>query len=139
MKLKIVNFLKKLLFFFPSKLPSGLAQFDAFAQDIIDVYGLPDNDSFKWVVAYQLQHLDADKDYKWMKFLFGNAYASKRRIYLEIRGAESRQTAGEVFRIIKERQMAAAAAQAGQTSPTSAPVAATPATALSVVRGPEGS
>lgn len=132
---KVKNFFTRLSFFLPSRLPSGIPQFEAFAKSIIKAYGLPDNDSFYWIVAYQLQHFDRSKDYKWMQLLLGNAYCSKRRIYLEIRGAESRQTAGSVFVAIKEKQQADAAKQQS-ASQSASPVVTTPSLTV-VSNGPE--
>lgn len=127
---KVKRFLQRLSFWLPSKLPSGLTEFNTFAQSIINAYSLPDNDSFKWIIAVQVMHFDRAGDYKWQKQLFGNAYAAKRRVYLEIRGAEARQTAGEAFRIIKEKQQQEAAAK--QAAQASTP-AVSSAPALSVV------
>ncbi len=140
MKTKIVNFLKRLAFFFPSKLPSGATEFEAFASDIITTYGLPNNDSFRWIIAQLLMHFDRQNSYKWQKMLFGNGYGSKRYFYLEIRGAEARQTGGQLFVQIKENdQKKRAAAEAAAQQSTASPAAVTPAPALSVVpSGPQG-
>lgn len=133
MKEKLLNLLARLSFWLPSKVPSGMKEFQAFSNSIIKTYGLPDNDSFHWVVAYQLAHFDRSKDYKWLQLLLGNAYIAKRRIYLEIRGAESRQTAGSVFTMIKEKQQAELKA----ASEPKAAAVTTPALSVVPANGPE--
>lgn len=56
--------LHKLVHFFPSRLPIGLTEFNTWADDIIDTYGAPKNDTSKWALATAIMHLDASNAYK---------------------------------------------------------------------------
>lgn len=58
------RFFRRLLAFFPTKLPSGLQEFDMWAEDIIDLYQAPNNDSVKFTLAVMVLHLDSTTAYK---------------------------------------------------------------------------
>lgn len=45
------KFIKQILGHFPTRLPIGLTEFEAWYKDIVTTYDLLDNDSIKWAVA----------------------------------------------------------------------------------------
>lgn len=132
MKQALLRALRKLRNFFPSLVPSGAAEWNSFTASIIDTYQLPNNDSFRWIVAKYLMHFDRDRDPVLLRLLFGNGYVAKRRIYLYIRGAEGTQTAMHFFEEIKKAQQAAVVAKQlesdvkGPVAVTSAPLSVVP-------------
>lgn len=83
----------------PTPLPRGMAEFNDWAQSIIEVYGLPDNDSVRWGLATMIMHLDVSKQ---KDDRVPKAYFAK----LCWIGA-SKQVAGAVFVEIKEKAEAA--------------------------------
>lgn len=87
--------LKRLLAHLPSKLPQGLTDFETWATDIIETYGMPNNDSVKFALAVQILHLPATAAYK-PKAYFGHTL---------IKGAAS-QVAGQVMQDLKAKQAA---------------------------------
>lgn len=82
----------------PTKLPQGLTEFKSWADDILDLYGLPNNDSTHFALATTIMHLPADKGYM-PKEYFGMTL---------IKGAAT-QVAYQVMQDCKERQAADAA------------------------------
>lgn len=56
MKLRLIRLYRQLLAFLPSALPFGLAEFEAWAADIIFTYNLPDNDSSRFMLSTMIQH-----------------------------------------------------------------------------------
>lgn len=85
---------------FPTAIPTGTAEFDAWAQFIMDNYKMPtaDVDSIKYALATMVMHL-------------GPTVAYKPRYYfaLALRASAAKQVAGGVFMEIKTRHQAAAA------------------------------
>lgn len=57
---------------FPTALPRGLTEFNLWSQSIIDTFGLPDNDSVRFMLATMVLHLDSTSAYK-PKLYFGFA------------------------------------------------------------------
>lgn len=94
--LKIKRLLNKVLFAIPSKLPVGMAEFDAWADSIIDTYDLPagvPKDQFKFVLADHVINTNSNT------FLI-----SRFKFAIALRMAASKQIAGAVFTQIKEDQ-----------------------------------
>lgn len=48
----------------PTKLPQGMAEFETWSNDIIDLYKMPNNDSIKFALATAVMHLSATDAYK---------------------------------------------------------------------------
>lgn len=80
---------------FPSALPQGRTQFDAWVSDIVNTYDLPtqDSDSISYTFATMIMHL-------------GPQGARKAKYYfvLSMRAAAAKQLAGSIFQEIKIRQ-----------------------------------
>lgn len=57
---KIRRFLAPLRAFFPSALPQGKSEFEAYAASVCELYGFPYNDDYSHMVAAMIQHLGAD-------------------------------------------------------------------------------
>lgn len=79
-----------------NNLPQGIAEFEAFANEIIAKAGLPDNDSTKWAVAAALMH------YPQPNF---KDYASPTDYLVDVlKRAATNQVAGQMFTDIKAKQ-----------------------------------
>ena len=89
----MINSVKRLLAHIPTKLPQGMASFEAWSDDIISTYNMPSNDSVKFAIAVAILHLKSDEGYK-PKAYFGN---------ILIKGASS-QIAQAVMQDCKARQ-----------------------------------
>lgn len=85
--------------YLPSRLPQGLTEFHAWADDIISLYGFPDNDSWRFALAATIVHLRE-----------GRAYVPKRYFGLILMKGASTQIAGQVMQDLKAKQNAAATA-----------------------------
>lgn len=92
--------LKYILSYLPSKLPVGMAEFNTWADSIINLLpagleGVPTDDK-KFVIASTVQRLDPSSNYK-------------PKVYFVkiLHSAAAKQVAGQVFLEIKERQKAA--------------------------------
>lgn len=64
MKQSVQRFFRRLFALIPTKLPQGRAEFIAWAEDILDLYGLPVNDSTRGALAVMVVHLNAQDGYK---------------------------------------------------------------------------
>jgi hypothetical protein len=80
---------------FPSALPQGMSEFEAWSEDILQTYGFPSNDSFKFALATMIMHGGPTQ-----------AYKSKHYFMLMLRAAAAKQIAGAVFVAAKEKQKA---------------------------------
>jgi hypothetical protein len=107
---KLKKLLKQVRARFPSKLPVGMSEFDAWADSIIDTYTLAtkNKDSIKFTLATSVMHLK-EKD----------AFIPKHHFYLILEAAAAKQIAGATFMQIKERAASAekAAADAESAKP----------------------
>ena len=106
---KYVNLVSSL---FPTALPRGVTEFNSWSQSIIDTFGLPDNDSVKFMLATMILHLDSTSAYK-PKLYFG----------LSSLKSMSNQIAASVVQDMKTKQqerMAAEAAAAKQQAEATA-------------------
>lgn len=122
----MINAIKKLYRqvrgLFPSALPQGAAEFDAWVDDIVSTYTLPTAslDDVKFVLATIIMHQNQQ-----------TAFKSKYFFVLTLRAAAAKQVAAQFFYDIKKKQQEAAQIQVS-SQPAAAP-------ALSVVpSGPEG-
>lgn len=90
---KAKNLFKKALNYYPTALPQGMLEFDDWANDILDTYALPNNDSTKFMLATMILHL-------------GNtdAYKPKRYFGLASLKAASNQIASGVMQDLKQKQ-----------------------------------
>lgn len=87
--------------YIPSRLPSGMAEFEAWSNDIIDLYGAPKNDSIRFALATMILHCDAL-----------DAYKSKHYFGLNVLKGMSNQVASGVMHELKKKQEADRAAEA---------------------------
>lgn len=87
------NFLKKLLALIPTRLPQGLSEFESWSNEIISLYGSPNNDSVKFSLAVMILHLDSTTSHK-PKAYFGRA----------LRKAASNQVVSQVINDLKDKQ-----------------------------------
>lgn len=102
-----MKILRRIVCLFPSKLPQGMAEFEKWANDILDVYGLPNNDSTHFALATAVMHLNATDAYK-PKEYFGRVL---------LKGAAT-QVAYAQMNLAKERQAAKAAEEAAKAVST---------------------
>lgn len=68
----IIRFFKRLYAFVPTRLPQGLTEFNTWSDDILDIYGIPNNDSTKFTLAVMVLHLPPQQAYK-AKEYFGRS------------------------------------------------------------------
>lgn len=96
---KIVKLIKLFRSLFPSKLPVGMEEFEAWAQDFEQTFSLPtkDKDTVRFVLTTAIMHLGPQV-----------AHKSKVYFYLTLRAGAAKQVAGAVFHDIKLRQQEAA-------------------------------
>lgn len=79
----ILKFFKRILAHIPTKLPQGVQEFHAWADHILDLYNMPNNDSTKNALATMVLHLPSTVAHKAMAF-FGRALmksASNQVVY----------------------------------------------------------
>ncbi len=95
MKEKLLRLARKVRAMFPSKLPMGTGEFDAWAESFHDTYTMPTEDrpSVKYALATMIMHGGPT-----------TAYKSKFYYYLALSASASKQVAGQVFYNIKEEQ-----------------------------------
>lgn len=94
---------------FPSKLPIGYTEFDAWAQSIICTYPMPTQhrDSILWSLSNMVMHL-GPKD----------AYKSKFFFFLMLHASATKQIAHGIFSEVKTRQKQAEEAKNKQSEVT---------------------
>lgn len=92
---RLLVLLKKIAHFIPTKIPVGIIEFHIWAQDIIDTYGFPDNDSVRWSIAVKILHMGETE-----------AYKSKRYFFLAMHKAMSNQVVSQVIQDLKLKQQA---------------------------------
>ncbi len=87
--------LKKLRALFPSRVPVGVSEFNAWAESFMELYQMPtqDLDSTKFTLASIIMHLGPQA-----------AFVSKHFFFVTIRAAAAKQVAGSVFYEIKQKQ-----------------------------------
>ena len=93
--------LKRLMSYFPTKLPVGVTEFDKWADSILDLSGrYAKEDDMKWALANMVIHADSK---------FGAL--PKNYFVNRLRKAAANQIASNVFQTIKLKQEAEKAAQ----------------------------
>jgi len=104
---KVKRFFSLLLSLIPTPLPLGMAEFDAWAEDVIALGAFPitDKDSIKFAMATMIMHLGPQSAFK-PKFYF----------VLSVRAGAAKQIAAGKFQEIKAKQQAEATAQAQQVA-----------------------
>lgn len=105
--------IKRLLSYFPTKLPVGISQFESFADSIIELSGqYADVDSMRFAIASVLIHAD-------------HKYGSLPKNYfvVRLRKSAANQVASQVFQDIKTRQELAK--QAAEVTAATTPEATT--------------
>lgn len=100
---QVKKFFKKVSCFFPTPLPIGMVDFGLWADSIIDVYGLPNNDSVRFALATMILHADSKK-----------AAISKRYFGLCALKSMSNQIASGIMHELKEKQKKEAELQAAE-------------------------
>lgn len=94
----IMKTIKTVLSYFPSKLPTGVTAFHAYADEVIELTGpIADVDSLKWAIANQIIHLPPQTSYK-----------PKQYFVRSLMKAAANQIASSVFQDIKLKQQKAA-------------------------------
>lgn len=101
MKEKIKRLLRKVLAMLPSRLPSGVSEFEAWSVDIIDLYEAPNNDSIRFALATMILHAGAQ-----------DAYKSKHFFGISLRKSMANQVAAAVMQDLKTKQQEAIAREA---------------------------
>jgi hypothetical protein len=99
-----MRLIKRIRSYFPSKLPVGLPQFDAWVAEIIELSGqFADETSMRFVLASELLHSDAKK-----------GSVPKNYFVSRCRKLAANQTAGYILQEIKAEQEKLKAAEAAK-------------------------
>lgn len=123
--MKILRYLKKLLKkligYYPHKLPSGMTEFDAFVKKVFSIYQVEDGPSYRNAIATMIMHLPPTTDRTPLSF-FGKS----------LKKAQANQTAYEIIQNIKKaekekQELEAKKAQEEQISEAVLPVDTTTA------------
>lgn len=102
--------IKKALSYLPTKLPTGMTEFDTWSDSIIELAGaFASSDSMKFVLADMIQRLGSSKSSKYGT-MFG--YVPKHHFVLGLTSAAAKQIAGQVFFDLKTKQQARQQAEA---------------------------
>ena len=117
---KVFRFFRLFLAFFPTKLPIGDPQFDKWSKDIIDLYGLPDNDSGRWALCGMIMHLPP-QSYRVSKRYFGITglkSLSNQTVYAIMGDIKGRQEAQQKAAAEEQAKANGIAKPAEVTAPT---------------------
>lgn len=98
--LKLKRCFLKLAAWFPTKIPTGVAEQNAWVDSIIDLYAFPNNDSLRFAIATMILHGGPTE-----------ARKPKRYFYLAVSAGMSRQVAADAMQTLKNKQIAAAEAE----------------------------
>jgi hypothetical protein len=94
MRKQLFKALNHVLSYLPTALPTGLTEFTAWADSIIELSGkFADIDSMRFVLASSVVHLGSDK-----------AYVPKRHFVKILRKGAANQVASFIFQEIKQKQ-----------------------------------
>ena len=96
----IKRLVRHALSFIPTKVPTGITEFHAWAEDIIDLAGAPKNDSVKFSIAAMVPHSNSQ-----------DAYKPKRYYVLTLMKAMANQVAYAIVQELKTKQAEAEAAR----------------------------
>lgn len=106
---QLVLTIKRLLIYFPTTLPIGVAEFETWADDIYSLLGkgfenVPKRD-IRYVLATMIMHLKSESD-------------AKAKVYFirGLRKSAANQVAGQIFTNIKEEQQAEATANTNKAA-----------------------
>lgn len=116
----ILRFFRELSYHIPSRLPQGMTEFHAWADSIIDHYGMPNNDSTKWPLAIAITHLSPTTAYMPKKH-FGNVLnkaAATQVAFAYIQEAKEKQEIAKQ-KFLEEQKAKAAEVTATLTAETS--------------------
>lgn len=94
----------------PTRLPAGIAEFDAWANDVIQLAGAPNNDSVKFSLAVMILHAGQDED-----ALPKNLFAKR------LRKAMANQVVSQIINDLKAKQDAEQEALKKQAAEVIAP------------------
>lgn len=98
--------LKRFLSYFPSNLPVGITEFDAWADSIIELSGqFASIDSMKFALASMIIHADAKQ-----------SSVPKNNFVKALRKSAANQVASQVFQDIKTKQQAEATAATSEAA-----------------------
>lgn len=92
---KLKQFVNKIKSFFPVSLPIGVTEFEAWADDIITLAKLPNNDSLRFALAAMVTNLKPSV-----------SRVSKNFMVSSVRNAAAKQIASNAMWILKEKQKA---------------------------------
>lgn len=135
---------RKFLAFFPTRLPIGDVQFEAWFQDICYLYDLPSNDSVRFALGTMIMHASPPNKPGVIEAVVNSGasyYKPKRHFGLTALKGASNQTAHQIMSDCKARQdekkkqddeaakQAAEDAATGKTGPQLAEATATPSAA----------
>lgn len=106
---KVKNILNKVIFLLPSRLPSGMKEFESWASSIIQTYNFPDNDSTRFALATMILHLESvakiELNLLIVKILIPtSAFKSKQYFAQTVLKSMSNQVAAGVMQDLKEKQ-----------------------------------
>jgi len=90
-----MKFFKYILSFFPTSLPHGVEQFNAWANDILGFAKCPDNDSTRFALAVMILHCNSTEDTK-----------PKRYFVKALNKAASNEIANDIAQGFKRKQQA---------------------------------
>lgn len=110
------RFILRLLALLPTSLPKGVIEFETWANSIIELADMPNNDSMKFTLATMILHLDSTSAYKPKEFFIRS-----------LKKAGSNQIAAQIMHDLKTKQQEEMKAQAAQ------PVVSQPAEATAPV------
>ena len=105
---KFKQLVNVVLSYFPSPLPIGITEFEKWADSVLALTPLPNNESMKWSLATMILHSDK-----------GDAYKAKRYFARCLHKAAANEIAGAYMHELKEkqkRQMQEEAAKAAQAA-----------------------
>jgi hypothetical protein len=91
--------------YYPSALPTGMSQFTSWADSILAMSKVPNNDSTHFTLATMILHLDSTSDCK-----------AKRFFVKALNKGAANQVAAETFNQLKAKQVAASKAAAEATA-----------------------
>lgn len=109
--------IKQILAHLPSKLPQGKSEFDVWADDIIETYNMPNNDSIKFALATAVMHLSATDAFK-PKAYFGRILikgASNQVVYAIMQELKVKQEEKARKDVEEQKQLAEATAQSNES------------------------
>lgn len=94
MKQKLKYLVARFFGLFPTKLPVGIAEFDKWATEVIELAQFPVNDSMKFTVATMVLHAKSTA-----------AYSSKEYFVTSLIKAAANQVAAQMIQDLKLKQM----------------------------------